>query len=299
VVLDPTYQIPAVLVPVASEVVSEVASEARLPYKIMMTCCREYQIHRNCQVRPLWTTEIELTGGECQSQKGVKTSKVCQRSTIGKKVGKRIICSVCLNFSIRYSSILENYSDNNPSSAPAGSASGSGMSYLATTSSSSRVNPQYKTYRSNSQNRILSPTFSNSYHDSPISAYATMSRRPDRLKRHSSLGHEPLSSLSSSSSDFQSPASPALRLDNFVTLRRRSDYTRDLNPGPSASAASLYNNSASSSPMVLSPSNTRQFNNFSSNYARDLNSGPSREGSVTPRFSHSCSNTSLVSESAD
>ena len=196
--------------------------------------------------------------------------------------------------SFRYSSILENYSDNNSSSAPAGSASGSGMSYLATTSTSSRVNPQYKTYRSNSQNRILSPTFNNSYHDSPVNAYATMSRRPDRLKRHSSLGHEP--SYSSSSSDFQSPASPALRLDNFVTLRRRPDFAS------TASAASLYNNSASSSPMVLSPSNTRQFNNNTTssylNYSRDLNPGPSREGSVTPRFSHSCSNTSLVSESA-
>jgi len=257
----------------------------------MMICYQESPTHQSSHLQH-WMTEIELTGEECLSQKGVKTSKVCQRSTIGKKVGKRIICSECLNFSIRYSSILENYSDNNPSSAPTGSASGSGMSYLATTSTSSKVNPQYKTYRSNSQNRILSPTFNN--HDSTISAYATLARRPDRLKRHSSLGHEP--SYSKEPLDFQSPTSPALRLDNFVTLRRRSDFA------PTSSAASLYNNSASSSPMVLSPSNTRQFNNntaFSSIYARDLNPGPSREGSVTPRFSHSCSNTSLVSESAD
>ena len=84
----------AVVVLVASEVGSEVASEVLLPYKIMasevllpyktmMMCYQESQIHQNCQGRLPWTTEIELTGGECQSQKGVKTSKVCQRSTIG------------------------------------------------------------------------------------------------------------------------------------------------------------------------------------------------------------------------
>jgi hypothetical protein len=237
----------------------------------MMICYQESPTHQNFHLLH-WMTEIELTGEECLSQKGVKTSKVCQRSTIGKKVGKRIIYSVCLNFSIRYSSILENYSDNNSSSAP---VSGAGMSYLATTSTSSKVNPQYKTYRSNSQNRIMSPTFNNSYHHDNNSyhntnAYATMSRRPERLKRHSSLGHEPTTSSSSSS----------LRLDNYVTLhhRRRSDFA------PNTS----YNNSASPSPMVLSPSNTRQFN---------CNNNQSREGSVTPRFSHSCSNTSLVSES--
>ena len=78
---DPVVSV--VLVLVASEVVSEAASEARLPYKIMMTYYPEYQIHQNCQGHPLWTIETEQTGGECQSQKGVKTSKVCQRSTIG------------------------------------------------------------------------------------------------------------------------------------------------------------------------------------------------------------------------
>jgi len=197
-------------------------------------------------------------------------------------VGKRIIYSVCLNFSIRYSSILENYSDNNSSSIPG--VSGTGMSYLATTSTSSKVNPQYKTYRSNSQNRIMSPTFNNSYHadnnsssyHNTTNAYATMSRRPERLKRHSSLGHEPTPSSSSSS----------LRLDNYVTLHHRRRRESDFANNPNTTTS--YNNSASPSPMVLSPSNTRQFN---------CNNNQSREGSVTPRFSHSCSNTSLVSES--
>ena len=139
------------------------------------------------------------------------------------------------------------------------------MSYLATTSSSSKINPQYtsKPLRSNSQNRILSPTFNNSY-DRNI--YASLSRKPERLQRHASLGTETIINSGSSSS---------LRLDNFVTLhRRRSDFN----------APSIH--SPSPSPMVLSPSNTRQF----------FNNGrsPSREGSITPRFSHSCSNASLV-----
>ena len=183
-------------------------------------------------------------------------------------------------YTFRYSSILENFSDNNSLSAP---ASGAGVqSYLATTSTSSKVNPQYKTYRSNSQNRILSPTFNNSYHDT--NAYATMSRRPERLKRHSSLGSEPSDfQQTSSTSSF---ASSPIRLDNYVTLhhRRRSDYA----PNTTTPSYFYNNSSASPSPMVLSPSNTRQF--FTSNN--------SREGSVTPRFSHSCSNTSLASEPA-
>ena len=183
-------------------------------------------------------------------------------------------------YTFRYSSILENFSDNNSLSAP---ASGSGVqSYLATTSTSSKVNPQYKTYRSNSQNRITSPTFNNSYHDT--NAYATMSRRPERLKRHSSLGSEPSDfQQTSSTSSF---ASSPIRLDNYVTLhhRRRSDYA----PNTTTPSYFYNNSSASPSPMVLSPSNTRQF--FTSNN--------SREGSVTPRFSHSCSNTSLASEPA-
>lgn len=124
-----------------------------------------------------------------------------------------------------------------------------GQSYVATTSSSSKVTPNYlmKTYRSNSQNRVLSPTFN-------YESY----KKPERNYRHSSLGYEPTPSSSSTS----------LRLDNFVTLRR----SKRSSPGPM------------SPPMMLSPSATRQFHPQSS----------SREGSVTPRFSHSCSNASLV-----
>ena len=138
----------------------------------------------------------------------------------------------------RYSSVIED-----PGTA----------SYVATTSSSTKVNPHflYKTYRSNSQNRVLSPTFHLE------NSYKKKSSLPDRNYRHSSLGYEPTPSNSSSS----------LRLDNFVTLRR----SKRSSPGPS-------------SPMVLSPSATRQFHLPSS----------SREGSVTPRYSHSCSNASLV-----
>jgi len=138
----------------------------------------------------------------------------------------------------RYSSVIED-----------SGSGGSGNHYLATTSTSTTVIPQYLTnscYRSNSHNRVLSPTFDN----------YTISRRPERIR------HEPAALASSGSSS-------SLRLDNFVTLRRRS-----LNYPPPASATS--------SPMVLSPSATRQF-------IPPL----SREGSATPRFSHSCSNASL------
>ena len=78
---DPVVSV--VLVLVASEVVSEAVSEAQSPFKIMMMCYQEYQIHPSFQGPLHWMIETELTGGECQSQKGVKTSKVCQRSTIG------------------------------------------------------------------------------------------------------------------------------------------------------------------------------------------------------------------------
>lgn len=132
-------------------------------------------------------------------------------------------------------------------------------SYVATiTSSSNKVNPPYlyKPYRSNSQNRVLSPTFNFE------SSYSSSKKKnlPERNYRHSSLGYEPTPSNSSSS----------LRLDNFVTMRR-ADRNKRSSPGPT-------------SPMVLSPSasSTRQFQPHS------------REGSVTPRFSHSCSNASLV-----
>ena len=151
---------------------------------------------------------------------------------------------ICFDFGIcfsRYSSVIEDSSADN-------------LSYTATTSTTSRVNPQYLTktcYRSNSQNRVLSPTFD---------TYKTSRFWPERT-----------SSLASSGS------ASSLRLDNFVTLRRRSH------------AYSTAPASACSSPMVLSPSATRQFN---------IPPSSSREGSVTPRFSHSCSNASLVSESA-
>ena len=125
-------------------------------------------------------------------------------------------------------------------------------SYIATTSSTAKINPHFlmKTYRSNSQNRVLSPTFN-------FDSY----KKPERNYRHSSLGYEPTPSSSSTS----------LRLDNFVTLRR----TKRSSPGPT------------SPPMMLSPSATRQFQHPHAQPS-------SREGSVTPRYSHSCSNTSLV-----
>ena len=136
--------------------------------------------------------------------------------------------------------------------------------YLATTSVSSRVDPDFfsssRTVRSNSQNRILSPTFNSS-----------ASLKDFRSKR------EPNNLPSSGSSG-------SLRLDNFVTLQRRprrSEYVQQapLSPGYL---------SPSQSPMVLSPSATRQFY---------VPSSSSREGSVTPKpFSHSCSNASIVSE---
>lgn len=127
----------------------------------------------------------------------------------------------------RYSSVMEDTSD----------LKGTTKDYLATTSSSSKINPQYlllKTYsRSNSQNRI--PT-----------DYATLRHR----NRHSSLGHDLTSSGTS--------------LSNYATLsrhQRQRPYS-----------------SATSTPMMLSPSETRQFSPVSN----------SREGSVTPRqFSHS------------
>ena len=141
----------------------------------------------------------------------------------------------------RYSSVIEDGSSSDLNH------------YLATCTSASRVTPpQYLTssnagcLRSNSYNRVLSPTFDNQY-----------SRSKQR---------EPLTSSGSS-------ISSSLRLDNFVTLRRRS-----LNYTPA---------SASSSPMVLSPSATRQY------IPAATLSPSSREGSVTPRFSHSCSNASL------
>ena len=133
--------------------------------------------------------------------------------------------------------------------------------YLATTSVSSRVDPDFfsssRTVRSNSQNRILSPTFNSS------------ASLKDFRKRDNNLP--------------SSGSSGSLRLDNFVTLQRRprrSEYVQQapLSPGY---------RSPSQSPMVLSPSATRQFYVPSS----------SREGSVTPKpFSHSCSNASIVSE---
>ena len=48
----------------------------------MMICYQESPTHQSSHLQH-WMTEIELTGEECPSQKGVKTSKVCQRSTIG------------------------------------------------------------------------------------------------------------------------------------------------------------------------------------------------------------------------
>lgn len=157
----------------------------------------------------------------------------------------------CLFPYSRYSSIIEDTSPDNRR-----------QSYLATTSTSSKINPQFlmKTYRSNSSNRVMSPTFN--------SSLSSASRKPERSFRHSSVDHEPYLPSSGSSSSL-------LRLDNFVTLgRHRRDFS---------------NHSTSPSPMILSPSSTKQFGNASCN---------SREGSVTPRFSHSCSNASLVSESA-
>jgi hypothetical protein len=159
-------------------------------------------------------------------------------------------------FCIRYSSVLDD-----SSSSPA-------ISYLATTSTTATVDPTFlmKAYRSNSQNRILSPTFSASTNSSrDLGSGYTSLRRPrgDRLTRNYSLDNDNSSS--------------SLRLDNYVTLRRRrSDYTPSVNHSPTPS------------PMVLSPSATRQFSYCPS----------SREGSVTPRYSHSCSNASIVSESA-
>lgn len=141
-------------------------------------------------------------------------------------------------------------------------------SYYAVTSTASRVDPDFlmKTYRSSSQNRIGQPD---------QSGYGTTSRSTrDRFTRNASFD----------SSSMATSGSSSLSLDTYVTLRRRK---------PHFVPSSNNNNSSfspSHSPMVLSPSATRQFSYCPSS---------SREGSVTPRFSHSCSNASIVSESAD
>ena len=198
--------------------------------------------------------------------------------------------------------------------------------YLATTSVTSRIDPEFSsssrtTKRSNSQNRILSPTFNSS------ASLKDFRRRNEsgsllrdnsgsgalRLDNSGSLKNEYLPSSGSSGSlrrdhsgsgvlrldnsgSLRRDNSGSLRLDNFVTLqrnRRRSDYvqqpaTAAALPSPSPSSEHLAYYHATSPPMVLSPSATRQFY-----YSPSL----SREGSVTPKFSHSCSNASIVSES--
>ena len=199
--------------------------------------------------------------------------------------------------------------------------------YLATTSVTSRIDPEFSsssrtTKRSNSQNRILSPTFNSS------ASLKDFRRRNEsgsllrdnsgsgalRLDNSGSLKNEYLPSSGSSGSlrrdhsgsgvlrldnsgSLRRDNSGSLRLDNFVTLqrnRRRSDYVQQpataaaALPSPSPSSEHLAYYHATSPPMVLSPSATRQFY-----YSPSL----SREGSVTPKFSHSCSNASIVSES--
>lgn len=168
-------------------------------------------------------------------------------------MGKRIICkqrgiSPSQSGLQKYSSVLED--------------TGSNDDRFYTATAYTKTNPyevSNRTYqRSNSQNRVLSPTF-NLSNNMSSNIYATLSRRPERLQRHSALGSE-------------SSAGTGIRLDNYVTLhRRRSDLL-----SPTSSTSSMLS--------TLSPSATRQF---------------SREGSVTPRFSHSCSNASIVSESAN
>lgn len=137
-------------------------------------------------------------------------------------------------------------------------------SYLATTTTSSRIDPDFlrsgsssTTFRSNSQSRLLSPTpLQTPYSNGTTAANSSSSRR---LMRNYSLDNDP----------------SALRLDNFVTLRRRRN-----NETP---------------PMLLSPSATRQLLANSSNTS-------SRDGSVTPtasRYSHSCSNASIASNNTE
>jgi len=210
------------------------------------------------------------------SPNGGKISEVYLKSTIGQTAEKRVIYSVSLSFSIRYSSIIEDSTGNYGSQDP------SATSYLATTSTSLKLNPQFsqqhKPLRSNSQNRVLSPTFSQNYDKN---SYASLGRKPERLYRHSSLGHENPNLPNSGSAS-------SLRLDNYVTLhRRRSNFS------PTMGVSSNFVHSPSPSPMVLSPSNTRQFFINTSN-GQNYPTSSSREGSVTPRYVHSCSNTSLV-----
>ncbi len=142
--------------------------------------------------------------------------------------------------------------------------------YQAVTSSSTSrmVNPEPEyftartTYRSSSQNRLTSP--------------------PPRFPTRRAVDLQALDNGSASS----------LRLDNYVTLRkRRPDF--------------IY--SPSPSPMVLSPSSTltrafplsSQASGMMTDPAAGAHASSSREGSLTPRFSHSCSNASIVSELAE
>ena len=123
--------------------------------------------------------------------------------------------------------------------------------------------------RSNSQNRILSPTFNSS---------STSSLKDFKRRRR---GSELPLSESSGSIRIGDKGYERDR-DRDRERRRRSDFVQ-----------APLTHSPSPSPMVLSPSATRQFY-----YSRPS----SREGSVTPALtrlppSHSCSNASIVSES--
>ncbi len=157
--------------------------------------------------------------------------------------------------------------------------------YEAVTSTTSRIDPEFykarTTYKSNSQNRVTSPPPSSGkildLENSSSSSGLTF-MRPSR------------GSTTNYSLDNNNDSASSIRLDNYVTLRRRRP---DFVYSPSAS------------PMVLSPSatltSTFPYPNATSppvsvTSMATSNPASSREGSLTPRFSHSCSNASIVSE---